>query len=81
MSTRHAIRKIEDVKSGSIKIDLPVDFSAKRVEIIILPVDEFENGRQSLQDLLLEAPNITNDELQDYNNIRDWMRKWNVKEF
>jgi len=68
----NAIRKIEDVKSGSIKIDLPADFQGKRVEIIILPIDESENGRQNLQDLLLEAPTLTEDELQEYKSIRDW---------
>ncbi len=77
----NAIRKIEDVKSGSIKIDLPADFQAKRVEIIILPIDESENGRQDLKDLLLEAPTLTEDELKEYKSIRDWMSKWNVSEF
>ncbi|NIR86849.1 MAG: hypothetical protein GWN67_08650 [Phycisphaerae bacterium] len=76
-----ALRKIEDVKSGSIKIDLPADFHAKRVEIIILPIDESENGRQLLQDLLLQAPTLTDEELQEYNSVRDWMSKWSIKEF
>lgn len=75
------IRKIEDVKSGSIKIDLPADFHAKRVEITIQPIDELENGRQLLQDLLLEAPTLTDEELQEYNSVRNWMSKWSVKEF
>lgn len=69
----NALRKIEDVKSGSIKIDLPADFHAKRVEIIILLVEDSENGQQSLPDLLLEAPTLTDDELQEYSKVRDWM--------
>jgi len=76
-----AIRKIEDVKSGSVTIDLPADFHAKKVEIIILAVEDSGNGRKSLQDLLLEAPTLTQDELQEYQNVRDWMSQWNVKEF
>lgn len=75
------IRKIEDVKSGSIKIDLPADFHSKRVEITIQPIDELENGGQLLQDLLLEAPTLTDEELQEYNSVRNWMSKWSVKEF
>ena len=66
-----AIREIKNVKSGSIKIDLPADFHAKKVEIIILPVDEPENGRQKLKDLLLQAPILSVDELQEYDRIRD----------
>lgn len=77
----NVIRKIEEVKSGTIKIDLPNNFHAKKVEIIILPIEESGDGRQSLQDLLLEAPTITDDELQEYNKIREWMNKWNVTEF
>ena len=68
-----AIRKIEEVKSGSVTIDLPADFNAKKVEIIVLPIEDSENGRQSLQDLLLEAPTLTEDELQEYQKVRDWM--------
>ena len=76
----NVIRKIEDVKSGSIKIDLPDDFHAKRVEIIISPVEDSENG-QRLSDLLLEAPTLTDNELREYSRVRDQMSQWNVKEF
>lgn len=77
----NSIKKIEDVKSSTITIDLPADFQAKRVEIIISPIDESENERQSLQDLLLEAPILTDHELHEYSNIKDWMSKWNAVEF
>lgn len=71
-----AIRKIEDVKSGSVTIDLPTDFHAQKVEIIVLPIEDSDNGRQSLQDLLLEAPTLTEDELQEYQKVRNWMSQW-----
>lgn len=32
-----AIREVHDVLGGSITIRLPADFSAKRVEVIVLP--------------------------------------------
>jgi len=64
-----AIRKIEDVKSGSVTIDLPADFHAKKVEIIVLPVEDSGNGSQSLQDLLLEAPTLTENEVQEYHKV------------
>ncbi len=39
-----AIRQIQEVKSGAVTVALPVDFHGKRVEIIILPVEESNNG-------------------------------------
>lgn len=50
----NAIRKIEYVKSGSVTIDLPADFQEKRVEIIILPIEESEDGRRGLPELQLQ---------------------------
>ncbi|MFQ5628070.1 MAG: hypothetical protein ACE5I1_04850 [bacterium] len=76
-----AIRSIQDVKSGAVTINLPNDFHAKKVEIIILPVDEPSDGEQSLQDLLLDAPTLTEDELQEYETVREWMSQWHAKEF
>jgi hypothetical protein len=44
-----------------------MEFSAKKVEIFILPFDDTDGGEQNLQDLLLDAPIITDDELQEFN--------------
>ena len=77
----NAIRQIKEVKAGAITIDLPDDFSAKTVEIFILPFDDTNGGEQNLQDLLLDAPTITDEELQEFNRVRDWMSQWNVKTF
>jgi hypothetical protein len=76
-----AIRQIQEVKSGAVTVALPVDFHAKRVEIIILPIEESHNGAQKLQDLLLMAPTLTDDELQEYDAVREWMSQWNVNGF
>ncbi len=76
-----AIRQIQEVKSGAVTVALPVDFHAKKVEIIILPIEESNNGAQNLQDLLLAAPTLTDDELQDYEKVREWMSQWNVNGF
>jgi hypothetical protein len=68
-----AIRQIKEVESGTVTIDLPDGFSAKKVETFILPLDDTNGGEQSLQDLLLNAPTITDDELHEFNRVRDWM--------
>ena len=48
-----ALRQIHEVKSGAVTLTLPDNFHARRVEIIILPLEE--TGNRSLEDLLLEA--------------------------
>ena len=76
-----AIRKIQDVKSGEIKVHLPDDFHAKKVEIIILPVDEAPKEGQNLQELLLDAPTLTDTDIKEYGIIRDRMNEWKIEEF
>jgi hypothetical protein len=77
----NAIRQIKEVKAGAVTIDLPDGFSAKKVEIFILPSDDTNGDEQSLQDLLLDAPTITDDELQEFNRVRDWMSQWKLETF
>ena len=65
-----AIRQIQEVKAGAVTVALPVNFHAKRVEVIVLSLEEASNGAQSLQDLLLTAPTLTDEELQEYEKAR-----------
>lgn len=69
-----AIRQIKEVKSGAITIDLPLNFQAKLVEIIILPLEEREKGKQNLPDLLLSAPTLMDNELHEFERVREWMQ-------
>ncbi len=41
-----AIKQYTEVINGSIHIDLPKDFTAKRVELIILSIDDDQRGFQ-----------------------------------
>ena len=36
----NAIRQIHEVTSGTVTITLPHEFTAKQVEVIVLPVEE-----------------------------------------
>ena len=78
----NAIREIHEVTRGMVTITLPANFRAKRVEIIILPAEEPPaKNAQALQTLLLNAPTLNNQELQQYSHIWEWMNQWNVQEF
>ena len=76
-----AIKEIQDVHTGAITIQLPADFPSKRAEIIILPVDDFPHNRKHLQEVLLHAPTLTDEELQPFQEAREWMNQWTINEF
>ncbi len=80
-----AIREIQEVKEGVVTIALPASFHAKRVEVIVLQIDDGEDPSteqtSSLQALLLAAPPLTNDEAQEYENVREWMAEWHATDF
>ena len=80
-----AIRQIQAVKFGVVTIALPAAFQAKRVEIIVLPIDDLDNEiqqpHQALQSVLLAAPTLTDDELSEYENVQEWMNQWHAIDF
>ena len=61
-----AYRQIHNVTSRTVKIQIPDEINSKRVEIIILPVDEIKENSQSLQSILLNAPTLTEEELNQF---------------
>lgn len=75
-----AIRSLQDVIAGAVTVKLPTHFTGKRVEVIILPVEEGSTEAQ-LPRLLLTAPTLSEDDLKGYLQVRDWMVQWNVNEF
>jgi len=74
-----AVRTIQDVVAGTVTVDLPPHFISKRVEVIVLPVEE-SNGAARLRQLLLAAPTLSEDDLQRFAEVREWMNQWNVNE-
>ena len=76
-----AVRSIQEVIAGAVTIKLPAHFAGKRVEVIVLPVEEDEQEPGQLQRLLLAAPTLTDDDLQGFAQVRDWMNQWTVSEF
>ena len=47
-----------DVINGSIHVNLPMDFSVKRVELIILSVEDKETDNEAFQQFLLDSPDV-----------------------
>jgi len=76
-----AVRQIQEVVADTVTIRLPAHFSAKRVEVIVFPVEKDEQESGQLQHLLLKAPTLSEDDLQGFTQVREWMSQWNVSEF
>lgn len=70
-----AIKQYTEVVNGSIHVRLPKDFTAKRVELIILSADEISN-LSDFQKFLLESPEMTDEELQSIEEKRQHLKQW-----
>ena len=70
-----AIRQIMDVKNNSLNINLPKDFKANKVEVIVLPIEEKSNikGIASLRGKL----NLSQDQYQDFQeDVKNSRKGW-----
>lgn len=71
-----AIKQYTEVINGSIHIDLPKDFTAKRVELIILSADVDEQDNVAFQRFLLDSPEMTDEEFQAIEEKRGHLKQW-----
>jgi hypothetical protein len=76
-----AVRSIQEVIAGAVTVKLPAHFAGRRVEVIVLPMEENGQEPELLQSLLLTAPTLSDDELQGFVQVREWMNQWTVSEF
>ena len=88
-----AIRKIIRREGNTLTIELPDSFSAQTVELIILPVDDAEkesvkeqpadtveqDGLTEFQRFLLTAPDMSDDEYNDYLLKKQGFREWSKR--
>jgi hypothetical protein len=76
-----AIRQIQEIHAGTVTVTVPANFPATRAEIIILPIEDVKESPQHLQHVLLNAPTLSEEELQPFLDVREWMNQWNVNNF
>lgn len=76
-----AVRSIQDVIIDSVTVKLPAGFAGKRVEVIVLPLEDYEQEPGRLESLLLTAPTLSEPDLQAFEQVRDWMNQWTVSKF
>jgi hypothetical protein len=70
-----AIKQYTEVINGSIHIDLPKDFTAKRVELIILSADD-DADSGGFQRFLLDSPEMSDEEYQTIEEKRQHLNQW-----
>lgn len=85
-----AIRRIVHRHGNTLTVELPDNFTAQTVELIILPVDEVtdtpadeqpanaveQDGLTDFQRFLLTAPDMSDDEYNDYLLKKQGFREW-----
>ncbi|MDD2722754.1 MAG: hypothetical protein PHH59_01855 [Methylovulum sp.] len=70
-----AIKQYTEVVDGSIHINLPKNFTAKRVELIILSADD-NTDSSDFQRFLLDSPEMTDEEYQAIDEKRKHFNQW-----
>lgn len=69
-----AIREVLNIQDGVVTIRLPGDFPSTKAEVIVLPVEEAPTTKQqSLQEVLLNAPTLSDEELRPFEEVREWI--------
>lgn len=71
-----AIKQYIEVINGSIHINLPKDFTAKRVELIILSIDDDYVDSSDFQQFLLNSPEMTDEEFETIEEKRRHLNQW-----
>lgn len=71
-----ALKQYTEVVEGSIHVKLPKNFTAKRVELIILSADNDESDISDFQRFLLDSPEMTDEEYQAIEEKRRHFNQW-----
>jgi len=71
-----AIKQYTEVINGSSHIDLPKDFTAKRVELIILSADDNDANSGDFQRFLLDSLEMSDEEFQTIEEKRRHLNQW-----
>lgn len=75
-----AIRKYCEVHNGKVVINIPKNFTSKKVQIIILPAEEEKkSSKKELTELLLKGPTWSEEELKAFNDSREHFNKWRTE--
>jgi len=71
-----AIKQYTEIINGSIHVNLPKNFTAKRVELIILSADDNGANSGDFQQFLLDSPEMTDEEYQTIEEKRRHLNQW-----
>lgn len=72
----NAIRQIVEVKDRKISIELPENFSAEKVEVIIFPADEDGYFEISEEERSIMRERVKNTDPEKFKNWRDIREKY-----
>ena len=80
-----AIRQVREVKNHQILVRLPEDFGNKKVEVIILPLNEIDKeklkAREKFLKFLLNGPTLCPEEIQRIEAMQREFNQWTIEKF
>jgi hypothetical protein len=77
-----SFRITKKVTARRLSIELPDNFGADEVEVVVSPVTPTKAGsKQALGDLLLSGPCISKEEADNLKKTRKWFDGWKVRQF
>ncbi len=80
----YAVRQIQNVENGRVIVQLPADFPAERVEVIVLPapglhgdtLSQLDKGAMAIQRFVtMDTSHLTAEQMKAYQRASDILRK------
>lgn len=71
-----SIKQYTEVINGRIHINLPENFTEKRVELIILSIDEDNTDSSNFRQFFLEIPEMMDEEFEAIQEKRRHLNQW-----
>ncbi len=77
-----AIKEIKKIKNKKITINIPESFPSDQAEVIVLPYSVKLKGiRERQRASLLSAPVISDAEVKNLKDVREYLNQWTIKGF
>lgn len=74
--TDRTVRQYATVENGFIHVQLPKDFDAKRVELLIIPLSDEPSPLSDFQQFLLDSPEMSDEEFYAIQDKRAHLNQW-----
>lgn len=73
-----SFKTVQKVKNHKITFNLPIEFKAEKVNVIVVPVEENDDEKEAkeLIEKLLNGPTMTDEQYELFKEGSEHLRKW-----